>query len=114
MFSALILVISTFYVFEYQAKRTIVHDPTSKCFTVYRNLKVITSKPITDLYIKMVFSDIGEYTTVCTSYSSMTCYAKLLIYSGSKGFCYRLIIDGNGLEQAVPLPGETSNRKVCA
>lgn len=52
---------SGYYLFEYQAKRTIVHDPTSKCFTVYRKTKIITCKAITDLYIKMVIKEIGKY-----------------------------------------------------
>ena len=61
MFSVLILTISGFYSVEYLPLRTVVHDPSSKHFTVYRGRKIIACNSLNDLFIRMISKHIGMF-----------------------------------------------------
>ena len=61
MFSALVLIMSGFYALEYHPIRTIIHDPSTKYFTVYRGTKIISCQPISDFFIRMVAKNVGKF-----------------------------------------------------
>ena len=110
------LLLSVYLALEYGHGRTVLLDPATEHYSVYRGKTLIATQHLHNFYIRLICSNTSmlECPFFGEGLAGKLAPTKYMwsVFVASRHPTYQLVMDGWGLELPIKLTGETTNRKV--